>query len=136
MKYIALINKKQPITYQLNAIAHAALGLGKNPLYDTNDFSEFLDREGNKVSFLTDSPFIILSAKNGNQLRTFHKGLIDKKLPNNAFFIDMIEGGDVQSQIDTVKKSSLDQLEYVAVLTYGENQQIDELTKKFSLYRN
>ena len=136
MKFFAVINKKQPLTSQLNAIAHTALGLSLKYPMDSIGYSEFTDVDGNSVSYLTDAPFIILTAKNSNQLRVFQKELITRKLPQSAFYTNMIDGGSVKSQVENINASGLEDLEYVAVVTFGDNDQIGELTRKFSLYKN
>lgn len=136
MKYIAVLNKKMPLTSQMNALAHSSLGMPFMKNLPQETFSTFTDKEGTNTSVLTDYPFIILSAKNGNQLRNFHQQLVAANIPCNAFFSNMIDGGTVAEQIATVKQSTLDELEYVAVIAYGSNNDLNPLTKKFSLYRN
>lgn len=136
MKYIAVLNKKMPLTSQMNALAHSSLGMPFMENLPQNTFSTFTDKEGTDTSVLTDYPFIILSAKNSNQLRNFHKQLLAAKIPCNAFFSNMIDGGTVTEQLATIQQSALEELEYVAVITYGSDEILNPLTKKFSLYRN
>ena len=136
MKFFAVLNKKKPLTSQLNALAHTSLGLSLKYPIDTIGFSEFSSKGSSSISYLTDAPFIILTAKNANQLRIFHKELIERNFPQSAFYQTMIDGGTVEAQLETVADSSLDDLDYVAVLTYGDDEMMSQLTKKFSLYKN
>jgi hypothetical protein len=134
VKFVAVLNRKQPLVVLLNGLAHLALGICRDS-DDNVSLSRFNDMEGKAVAHLSDYPFIVLSSRNGDRLRDFHKKLVNAGLPCNAFVTRMIEG-EVEEQMNDISNSSLDDLDYVAVVAFGDDETLRDLTKQFSLFRD
>ena len=137
MKYVAIVNKKIEAPKLMNAIAHTALGFAlKYPEEHQNiPFSQFMAEGGAKASFLTDHPFIILSSKNSSQLHKAHSEAMAKGIMYSAFFEPMSTHLSIEAQQKVVQEASLADLEYFALILYGSKDELDGITKKFSLYK-
>jgi hypothetical protein len=133
-KFVAVINRKHPLPIILNALAHSAIGLSAK----TGGQEQLLDYPNAASGFaakISEYPFIMLEAKNSNQLRTlFDAAKEDNTLVYNVFTTSMI-GASAQAQIDATRAAAGDALDFVVVVLFGEREQLDPLTKKFSLVK-
>lgn len=89
-KFVAVINRKHALPVVLNALAHAAFGMsGKGP-----HVGRLLDYPNHATGFLArvdESPFIILEAKNSDQLQMLAMAAKDRAhLAYNVFTTSMI----------------------------------------------
>ena len=132
-KFVAVLNKKIEPGKAMNALAHMTAGMVGN--YDDVDdmaIINYEDKDGGAHE-ASKHPFIILRAKNSNQLRTFRNALIEKSLPFSSFTQAMTVGG-YQEQIEASKATAEEDLEYYGVVTFAASSDLDELTRKFSLW--
>ncbi len=133
-QFICVINKKVEPGRALNAIGHMSVGL--TALFDNYDelrFQTYTDKDGTKHPSISDNPFIILKAKNGNQIRTLRNTLREKGIPFTDFTDTMIEGTYVE-QHQRTKETPEEELEYFGICFFMDKEDSRELTKKFSLY--
>lgn len=133
-QFICVLNKKIPAGRALNALGHMTAGLidlheDHNPLR----FQTYVDKDGGEHPSISDNPFIVLSAKNGNQIRTLRNALIEKGVKFTDFTDTMIEGtyADQHDRTQTTAEADLD---YYGICFFMNAAQSRELTKKFSLY--
>lgn len=134
-KFVAVLNKKVPIGNLMNALGHITAGLAAS--YDNKEamrFDNYEDADGNAHANISDNPFIILQADNSNKLRTFRQALIEAGLPCVDFTSTMTEGTYAEQQ-ERTKATPEAELEYWGVVTFGEIEKLNQLTKKFSLWR-
>ena len=80
-KLVAVLNEKIEPGVVMNALAHMIVGLGasvenKSELRLTN----YEDADGNAHANVSEIPFMVLSARNSNQLRTLRTALIENKI--------------------------------------------------------
>lgn len=85
------------------------------------------------MSTISHWPVIVLQAKNTNQLRTLRSAAISAGVPCQAFTETMI-GRSAEDQIQKTKTTDEKSIEYIAVFLFGKNEDIQGLTKKFSLF--
>ncbi|AKU24046.1 DUF2000 domain-containing protein [Massilia sp. MB5] len=133
-KFVALVNRKHPLPVLLNALAHASNGLtaktaGRDKLLDyPNQASGFAAK-------ISEYPFIILEAKNGNQIRNLlPQVMADDSLDYNVFTTSMI-GASATQQIEATLAAADEQLDFVVLLMFGERGKVEPLAKKFSLLK-
>ncbi len=134
-KFVAVLNKKIPVHLLMNALGHMAAGLSASyeeiPLMR---FDSYFDKDGNDHKSISDNPFIILQADNSNQIRTIRGSLLE----NNIHFVDftstMTIGTYLEQQQRTKETPELE-LEYYGICFFGEIDRLNELTRKFSLWR-
>ena len=134
MKFVAVINRKHSLPVVMNAVAHTALGMRAK----TGGVEHFLDYPNQASGFLakiSKYPFIILEAKNGNQLKTLCASAIESAdLSYNVFTTSMI-ASSAEEQIQSTLVADGEGLDFVAVALFGARAAIDPLTKKFSLLK-
>jgi hypothetical protein len=134
-KFVAVLNKKIPSGNLMNALAHMAAGLaGSSPDLAQMRFDDYFDKDGNKHPSISDNPFIILSADNSNQIRTLRNELVAAGIHFNDFTSTMTVGTYAEQQERTKNTPELE-LEYWGVCMFGSKEDLNGLTKKFSLWR-
>ncbi|WOF75193.1 DUF2000 family protein [Parvibaculaceae bacterium PLY_AMNH_Bact1] len=134
-KYVAVLNGKysDQIGLLLNALGHATAGLVFEGAAGQN-FQQYENEPAHLSASISEFPFNVLKSKNGNQLRTLHEALLEAEIPYNVFVKQMI-GASAEEQIINTRSAPVDQLEYLALVTYGDAELLAPMTKKFSLYK-
>ncbi len=133
-QFVCVISKKIEPGRALNALGHMSVGL--TALYDDLKelrFQTYVDKDGTEHPSISDNPFIVLKAKNSNQIRTLRNSLKEKQIPFTDFTDTMIEGTYVEQHKRT-KETPEEELEYYGICFFMNAQESRELTKKFSLY--
>lgn len=133
-QFVCVLSKKVSPGRALNALGHMTAGLiALQPNIDNLRFQTYLDADGNEHKSISDNPFIVLAAKNGNQIRTLRNSLIAMSIPFTDFTDSMIEG-TYADQHDRTASTPEEELEYFGICFFMNAIQAKELTKKFSLY--
>lgn len=134
-KFVAVLNKKIPVNLLMNALGHMAAGLSANyPNIPEMRFDSYFDKDGGDHKSISDNPFIILEADNSNKIRTLRNVLIEKGIHFVDFTSTMTVGTYLEQQQRTKETPELE-LEYYGLCLFGEISQVNELTRKFSLWR-
>jgi len=135
-KFVAVLNKKIPSGNLMNALAHATAGLAASYAVPTEmRFGSYIDKDGNEHNSISDNPYIILRADNSNKIRTLRSALIE----NGIYFTDFTDTmivGTYAEQKERTSNTPEEELEYYAICMFGETEKLNELTKKFSLWRD
>lgn len=133
-QFICVLSKKIPPGRALNALGHMTAGLAAE-YEDKAAFrlQTYVDKDGNGHPNISDNPFIVLRAKNGNQIRTLRNALLEKSVPFTDFTDTMIEGTYADQHNRTANTPEAD-LEYYGICFFMDSAQSKELTKRFSLY--
>ena len=134
-KLVAVMNEKIEVGVAMNALAHMTVGLGasvekKEELRLTN----YADADCNSHANISEIPFMVLKARNSNQLRQLRQALIH----NNIKFVDFTNTmtvGTYQEQIERSKQTKEADLEYYGIAIFGDWNLVSELTRKFSLWK-
>jgi Protein of unknown function (DUF2000) len=133
-QFVCVLNKKVEVGRALNALGHMSVGLGS--LFDDKEqlrFQDYIDKDNTVHPGISDNPFIVLKAKNSNQIRTLRNALLEKQIKFTDFTDTMIEGTFVEQHSRTQETAEED-LEYFGICFFMNSQESRELTKKFSLY--
>lgn len=134
-KFVAVLNKKIPVGNLMNALGHMAAGLaGSYPNKEEMRFDKYFDKEGGEHPSISDNPFIILSADNSNQIRTLRNELINAGVLFTDFTSTMTVG-TYKEQQEKTKQTPEAELEYYGICFLGLKNVLNNLTKKFSLWR-
>lgn len=134
-KFVAVLNKKVPVGNLMNALGHMAAGLARSYSNLTEmRFDDYFDKDGSKHPSISDNPFIILSADNSNQIRNLRKELINAGIHFTDFTSTMTVG-TYKEQQERTKNTSEAELEYYGICFFGHKDILNNLTKKFSLWR-
>jgi len=119
----------------MNALGHMVAGLAAS--YQNKEemrFDSYFDKDGGNHKSISDNPFIVLEADNSNKIRTLRIVLIEKNIHFVDFTSTMTVGTYLEQQQRT-KETPEAELEYYGICLFGEINQINELTRKFSLWR-
>ena len=133
-KFIAVLNKKIEIGRALNSLGHMTAGL-INQFDDRSEmrFQDYTDANNTVHPSISDNPFIVLRAKNGNQIRKLRNRLIDESIKFTDFSDTMIEGTYADQHKRTLETKE-EELDYFGICFIISNELGKELTRKFSLY--
>jgi len=134
-KFVVVLNSKREISQLMNALGHMTAGLVSR----TDSLSEmkFLQYEfqasWTSPACISFYPFIVLKAKNGNQLKNLHRAVQDAEILHNVF-TDTMLGTSATEQMEKTKLTPPEDLTYLGVALFGSSEQLATLTRKFSLF--
>jgi len=122
-KFVAILNQKQTMGLLMNALAHTVAGLlsKQRAHLDQMEFLPYRDSEGVMDACISRYPFIILKAKNGNQLRTVLQAAQDAGIPCNVFADSML-GTSAAEQLQKTRSANEAELDYIALCLFGPLQ--------------
>jgi hypothetical protein len=133
-KFVVVLNKRYQASQLLSAIGHVTAGLvGAHPDIGQMSFVEYKDADGATYPKVSDWPFIVLRG-GGGQIATLRERLQSAALPAVAYLDTMISGGSEVQKAKT-RETPTAELEILAIATFGERDQIDPLTKRFSVWQ-
>jgi hypothetical protein len=135
-KFAVVLNKKVELPILMNALAHCTVSLMDRlpeELKTETGVMSFLDADGNDHP-LSKNSYVILRADNGNKIRTTRKGALEDEV-SFADFTDTTYLNTYLDQVEQTKKTKEEDLEYFAIALFGEKEKVEELTRKFSLWR-
>jgi hypothetical protein len=134
-KFVAVLNRRHPLPHVLNGLCHATAGLAGRMIGQAQaDFLSYANDADAFEAFISRYPFIVLEARNGNQLATLRKAAVERGLPVNVFISAML-GASAEEQVANTKAAAGDALDYMAVVLFGDAAIVDPLTRKFSLFK-
>lgn len=134
-KFVAVLNPKIETPKLMNALGHIAAGLvSKTDSLDQMTFLQYQFKANwSAPTSLSFYPFIILKAKNSNQLKTLHQAANEKGILHNVFTDSML-ADSAMTQMEQTKTTNPEKLTYFGVVLFGNSEQLATLTRKFSLF--
>lgn len=134
-RFVTVLNKKIESGKLMNALGHMSAGFSVlYPKIEDLRLDNYIDKDGGVHPSISDNPFIVFSADNSNQIRTLRNKLKELNIPFNDFTNTMTVGTFAEQKQRTNETPELE-LEYYGICFFGEDNQLRELTKKFSLWR-
>lgn len=135
-KFIAVINPKIEMPKIMNALGHITAGLvAKYQKFEDMQFLKYeFEADSTTPSLLSLYPFIILTAKNNNQLKTLHQVANEAGIIHNVFADSML-GASALEQMQNTKTAKTNDLTYFGVILFGSDEKLTPLTRKFSLFK-
>lgn len=133
-KITIVVNKELESWQVLNTVAHISSYLG-NKMKDRFDTGDFFETKDNFLHPRNSQfPIIVLSTKKG-QLNELIKSVRNSGMLFIGFVKEMIETTD-DEELQKILSEKLDsEIEYLGIGIFGENGEVKELTKKFSLWK-
>jgi len=134
-KFLAVLNKKIELPKLMNALGHMSVGL--TSLCENNEEMQFLQYKDSSATIhpaISKFPYIILSADNSNQIRTLRLAAIEQGILYNDFTSSML-GTSADDQLRKTGDTKEIDLEYFGICLFGSAEQLQPLTKKFSVFR-
>ena len=139
IKIVTVLNKQIEIGRAINASVHSMFGLHSKMATQTQeaklwaDFREFNDADGNVHDCVSGRSLIVLKAKS-QELRKFRRNLIEAGILYTAFHNCMTEGSTME-QVVRSNATREEDLVYYAISVIGVKEEVDKLTKRFSLFK-
>ena len=137
-KFVVLVNKEleNEIGRAMNAIAHCLAGLVNSvpeEIKEKMSFIDFIDKDGNSHNSISALSLIILRGKN-NELK---KAKVKFKELGIYYtdFIETMTGDTYKEQLEKTLQVSEDELKYFCVAAFGKKEDLDLITKRFSLWK-
>ncbi len=135
-KFVALLNKTLEPGVALNALGHMALGLSAalaSEQREAMQLLEFVDGDGQSHSHISALSLIVLRGTSGN-VRALRDAARRAGLPC-VDFTKTMTGGTYTEQLERTRTTAAADLEYYGVMVFGEAEELNPITKKYSLYR-
>lgn len=132
-KFVAVLNRKVPLPQLMNALGHMTAGLTSQCDFRDLAFLRYQDGDGSVHPNISQYPFIVLSAKNGNQIRTLRYAAIQQGI-HFSDFVDTMLGSSAEDQLQKTRSTKEINLDYFGICLFSSAAKLDELTRKFSLF--
>ncbi|OJY57665.1 MAG: hypothetical protein BGO90_14280 [Legionella sp. 40-6] len=132
-KLVAVLNKSIEHGKIMNALAHMCIGLGSAIGTEELRLTEYRDADNGLHPYISEMPFIILSA-NSNKIRNVRQEAIAQNILFNDF-IDTMTLGTYKEQIEQTRQVTNKDLVYYGIVLCGDWDVVTELTRKFSIWR-
>ena len=138
-KLIAVVNKNLEPGVALNAVAHMALGLSARlakeqpSVIEDMRFLDYADKDGNSHPFISALSLIVFRATS-NEIQKLRAELNNAGIVSTDFHSEMTQGTYLE-QLERSRNTPEAGLEYYGLCAVGRREEIDPLTRKFSLWR-
>ena len=137
VKIVLILNKTLEPGVALNTAGHLGLGLlGRLSAAGVDaavNFQNYADRDDNEHAFVSALPLIVLRAKS-SEIRKCRAAFKDLNIP----FVDYtgcMVGGTYLDQLERSRSTPEAELEYFGICALGSKAQLDNVTRKFSLWK-
>lgn len=132
-KLVAVLNKSIEPGKVMNALAHMCIGLGSAIGQTELRLTPYKDAGGGSHPFISELPFIILSA-NSNKIRKLRQEAQENNILFNDF-TDTMTVGTYKEQIARTLLVKEEDLIYYGIVLFGDWDTVSQLTRKFSLWQ-
>lgn len=132
-KLVAVINKDLETGVAMNAVAHMSIGLGAKLSSSSLELDDYKNQEGHIYPNISKMPFIILRGKSNEIKKAIHAAR-DQAIHFSAF-TNTMTGGTYKEQLEKTAITPEEQLIYYGCLFFGPWEKVNQITKRFSLYK-
>ncbi len=133
-KLVAVLNKEITSGVALNALAHMTLGLGAKIGSDPLHLDTYKEKNASEYPNISQMPFIILRAKSG-EIRKLVQQLREKNFSYGAF-VHTMTGGTYVEQLENTAKHTEEELVFYGCVAFAPLDELNPMTKKFSLWKD
>lgn len=135
-KFVAILNKKVEVGKVLNVLGHITISLVSEISEDDKEamgIVDYIDKDGNSHKASKNS-FVILQADNGNQIRNA-RNMAKEMGVKFVDFTNTMQEGTFLEQLERTRQTPESELDYYGLVLFGEIETINEIGRKFSLWR-
>lgn len=134
-KKIALVLNKDLLGWQLNnTISQLSMCIGNKLSIKADDLEKFETSDSKELPPILNFPVVSLSAK-PSQFHDLIAALNEEKLIFSVYTEDMIKFSDDEELKKIIKTKEFLNLKIFGVGIFGDNDKVNRLTKKFSLWK-
>lgn len=131
-KLAVVLNRRHPTGLLLNAHGHLVLGLAADLGAAKTDLLDYVNEEASLSARISRFPVIVLAAKNSNQIRSTYAEAVGRDIAVNVFVTAML-AESATAQLARTAETSPEDLDYVGLAMFGDDEELRPLTKRFSL---
>jgi hypothetical protein len=137
-KFICVLNRNADRGALQNASLHAMIGLvakieRSGRLHET-EMLEYQQHGDLPSVLLSTFPVIVLRSKNSSQLNTLRDRAEATPGVDCNYFTTSMNSGSADEQRERTRATPIEQQEFLAVVLFGDTENLVPLTKKFSIY--
>ena len=133
-KLVVVLKEGLEIGKAMNALAHAMLGFGAGIITKEEVcLNKYKDAEGNLHDNISEMGLVVLRA-GSNKIRTIRNKAKEKEL-QFVDFVDTMSIGTYEEEYKLTKTKKDEELDYWALILFGNFEEVDNLTGKLSLYK-
>ena len=137
-KFVVLVNKEleAEMGRAMNAIAHSCAGLvnsADEELREKMSFIDFNDKDGFSHKSISGLSLIILRGKNSELKKA--KDKFKEAGIHYTDFIETMTGDTYREQLEKTALTTDEDMKYFCVAAFGKKEEIEPITKRFSLWR-
>lgn len=135
-KFVVVVNKKLEPGVAMNATAHLCLSLmaqAGNEQRKIMHFIDYIDADNAVYPSISGLSLIVLRGKEGH-MKKFIAAAKEKDMITSAF-IKTMTGDTYKEQLEQTKATETEDIVYYGVAAFGPKEEMDTMTKKFSLYQ-
>jgi hypothetical protein len=133
-KIVAVLNTNLETGTALNVLGHLAIAIGYHAKGHMGRDS-YTDKSGVTHQGISKYPLIITRVKGGRLRKAVESARLDKRILVADFPSQMLETGHDDELAASIADSNENQIIYMGALMYGPSEAIDEITRKFSLWK-
>lgn len=134
-KKTALVLNKDLTGWQLNnTISQLSMFIGNKIKINTDDLDAFETKDLKKIPPIINYPVVSLSSK-PSQFAEFINSVIEEKLIYSIYTEDMIKFSDDEELKKMLFTKDFSEIKILGVGIFGDNERVNRLTKKFSLWK-
>lgn len=133
-KLVVIINEKIEVGKAMNALSHAMLGFGAGAVTKEEvKLNKYVDINGNEHHNISEMGIVVLRAGSG-KIRTIKDKAKELGL-KYVDFVDTMSIGTYEEEYRLTKTKKDEELNYWALILFGDWDKVTELTGKLSLYK-
>jgi lysyl-tRNA synthetase class 2 len=133
-RIIVVVNKDLPSWQMANTVAHVSAYLGNKLEEKFGTGENFVTQDGKNHPRNSQYAIVILAANPG-QMSNFMGKVRETGLLYHGFIREMIETTNDAEIEKILADKKDDQIEYLGIGVYGDNETLKDITKKFSLWK-
>lgn len=133
-KIVAVVDSKVDIGVALNVVGHLSVALGA---YGTDLMGRAVLYDESNVPHMGISRYpLIITKSNSSKIRAaIQKAKCNSNLTVADYPLQMLETGHDDELAERLKQTPEENIQYLGALFFGPTNEVNEITKKFSLYR-
>lgn len=132
-RIVILVNQELPAWKVLNTVGHISAHFGSHLGEEFRTQPYFKTLDGAEIPRNSQYPIIILSGST-EAIKSFSKEIESEDLEKMFFIPEMIETTDDENIEAFLSLKTKEELEYLGIGLFGENEKIKKLTQGFKLY--
>lgn len=134
-KIIGIIASNVDAAVALNVIGHLSISIGKYTEKEIMGKEIITDKSGINHLGISRFPFIITKVKQSKLKIAIEKAKNNPNLVVADYPKDMLETRTDEELVDSISNKEESELEYLGAVIYGNTEDVNEITGKFSLWR-